>query len=63
MTKHRDVNDCRRQEKCKMAALIRLTSGYEMARDIKKERKKKKERTHGGIEEEKREKQNKNYTL
>ena len=41
MTKHRDVNDCRRQEKCKMAALIRLTSGYEMARDILKKGEKK----------------------
>ena len=29
MTKHRDVNKCRRQEKYKMAALS--TSGYEMA--------------------------------
>ena len=53
MTKHRDVNKCRRKEKCKMAALI---SGYEMARERKKEREKKKKKTHGGKEEEKREK-------
>ena len=32
MTKHWDVNKCRRQEKYKMAALSgKLTSGYEMA--------------------------------
>ena len=32
MTKHRDVNKCRRQEKYKMAALSgKLISGYEMA--------------------------------
>ena len=32
MTKHWDVNKCRRKEKCKMPALIRqANSGYEMA--------------------------------
>ena len=32
MTKHRDVNKCRRQEKYKMAALSgKLTSGYKIA--------------------------------
>ena len=32
MTKHRDVNKCRRKEKFKMAALIRqANSGYELA--------------------------------
>ena len=39
MTKHRDVNKCRRKEKCKMAALI---SGYEMANKPEREKKKKK---------------------
>ena len=49
MTKHRDVNKCRRQEKYKMAALIkqankRVRNGQE-AKD-------KKERTHGERERE-----------
>ena len=39
MTKHRDVNKCRRKEKCKMAALI---SGYEMANKPEREKKKEK---------------------
>ena len=44
MTKHRDVNKCRRQEKYKMAALIkqankRIRNGQE-AKDKKKKRKK-----------------------
>ena len=41
MTKHQDVNKCRRKEKCKMAALIRqANSRYELANKpkIKKER-------------------------
>ena len=42
MTKHRDVNKCRRQEKCKMAALIRLANKRvrigQYAKDKKKER-------------------------
>ena len=38
MTKHRDVNKCRRQEKYKMAALS--TSGYEMANKPKIKKKK-----------------------
>ena len=63
MTKHRDVNKCRRKEKCKMAALIRQANKrvrLEMANkpEIKKKRK---ERTHGGKEEEKREKQNNTF--
>ena len=41
MTKHRDVNKCRRKEKCKMAALI---SGYEMANKPEREKKKKKKK-------------------
>ena len=51
MTKHRDVNKCRRQEKYKMAAVIRQAR-YEMANKpkIKKERmvkkKGKRERKH-----------------
>ena len=57
MTKHRDVNKCRREEKCKMAALIRQANkrvrNGQYARD-------KKERTHGGKDEEKTEKQTKN---
>ena len=41
MTKHRDVNKCRRQEKYKMAALSgKLTSGYEMANKPKITKKK-----------------------
>ena len=53
MTKHRDVNKCRQQEKYKMAALSgKLTTGYEMAN--KPKIKKKKE--HGKKEGEKREK-------
>ena len=53
MTKHRDVNKCRRQEKYKMAALSgKLTSGYEMVNKPKI----KKERTHGEKEGEKRDK-------
>ena len=57
MTKHRDVNKCRRKDKCKMAALIRQANKrYEMA--------KKKERTYGGKQkkdkkEEKKEQTNK----
>ena len=54
MTKHRDVNKCRRQEKYKMAALIkqankRVRNGQE-AKD-------KKERTHGEKEVERERKQ------
>ena len=53
MTKHRDVNKCRRQEKYKMAVLSgKLTTGYEMAN--KPKIKKKKE--HGKKEGEKRDK-------
>ena len=53
MTKHRDVNKCKRQEKYKMAALSgKLTSGYEMANKPKT----KKERMHGEKEGERREK-------
>ena len=38
MTKHRDVNKCRRQEKYKMAALIRkLTSGKKRKRERKQQ--------------------------
>ena len=56
MTKHRDVNKCRRKEKCKMAAQIRQANKqYEMANKpkIKKEKKKKeKKKPHVGREEE-----------
>ena len=53
MTKHRDVNKRRRQEKYEMAALSgKLTSGYKMANKPKI----KKESTHGQKEGEKREK-------
>ena len=50
MTKPRDVNKCRRQEKYKMAALIR------QANKPKIFKKKKKKKTHGDKEGEKREK-------
>ena len=53
MTKHQDVNKCRRQEKYKMAALIRQANKWvEMANKSKI----KKARTHGEKEGEKREK-------
>ena len=42
MTKHRDVNKCRRQEKYKMAALIRKAN--ERVRNSNKPKIKKKER-------------------
>ena len=48
MTKHRDVNKCRRQEKYKMATLIRQAN--------KRANKPKIERTHGKKEGEKRDK-------
>ena len=54
MTKHREVNKCRRQEKCKMAALIRQAK--KRVRNGQYETKDKKERTHGEKEGEKREK-------
>ena len=53
MTKHRDVNKCRRQEKCKMAALIRQANKRVRNSQYAKD---KKERTHGEKEGEKREK-------
>ena len=53
MTKHRDVNKCRRQEKYKMAAPIRQAT--KRVRNGQ-ETKDKKERTHGEKEGEKREK-------
>ena len=53
MTKHRDVNKCRRQEKYKMATLFRQDN--KRVRNGQ-ETKDKKERTHGEKEGEKREK-------
>ena len=47
MTKHRDVNKCRRKKIKEMAALIRQTnSGYEMANKPEIQ----KEKTDGGRE-------------
>ena len=40
MTKHRDVNKCRRKEKCKMAALIRQAN-KRVRRDKRKKEKEK----------------------
>ena len=54
MTKHRDVNKCRRPEKYKMAALIRQAN--KRVRNGQKTKDKKKKRTHGEKEGEKREK-------
>ena len=54
MTKHRDVNKCRRQEKYKMAALIRQTN--KQVWNGQCETKGKKERTLGEKEGEQREK-------
>jgi len=45
MTKHRDVDKCRRQEKYKMAALI--SQANERVRNIANKPNTKKERTHG----------------
>ena len=53
MTKHRDVNKCRRQEKYKMTALIRQSNKRVRNGQYTKD---KKERTHGEKEGEKREK-------
>ena len=50
MTRHLVVNKCRRQEKCKMAALIRqasLTSGYEMVNKPKIKKKKRMVKKNG----------------
>ena len=55
MTKHRDVNKCRRKDKCKMAALIGQANKRVRNGD-------KKARTHGG-KEEKKEEQQTNKTL
>ena len=56
MTKHRDVNKCRRQEKYKMAALSgKLISGYEMANKPK--------RTPHGEKEGEKERENNNNTF
>ena len=53
MTKHRDVNKCRRQEKHKMAALIRQANKRVRNGQLTKD---KKERTHGENKGKKREK-------
>ena len=53
MTKRQDVNKCRRQEKCKMAALIRQANKWVRNGQYAKD---KKERMHGEKEGEKREK-------
>ena len=53
MTKHWDVHKCRRQEKYKMAALIRQANKRVRNSQYAKD---KKERTHGEKEGEKREK-------
>ena len=44
MTKHRDVNKCRRKEKCKMAALIRQANKQVRLEMAIKPKTKKKER-------------------
>ena len=54
MTKHRDVNKCRRQEKHKMAALIRQANKRVRNGQLTKD---KKERTHGEKEGERERKQ------
>ena len=59
MTHHRDVNKCRRQEKYKMAALIRQAN--KLVRNGPPKKEIKKERMHSGKEEEKREKQNNTF--
>ena len=57
MTKHRDVNKCKRQEKYKMAALIRQANKrVRNGQQTKDKKEKKKKRTHGEKEGEKREK-------
>ena len=64
MTKYRDVNKCRRKEKCKMAALIRqankrVRNGQRYIKYKIKKIEEEEEITHGGKEKEKREKQTK----
>ena len=54
MTKQQDVNKCRRQEKYKMAALIRQAN--KRVRNGQSTKNKIKERTHGEKEGEKRDK-------
>ena len=55
MTKHRDVNKCRGQEKYKITALIRQAN--KRVRNGQYTRDKKKERTHGEKDGEKRKQQ------